>query len=71
MPQDGTPAAPRKATAFSLYIKQHFASTKDANPQTPHKQLMTLLAQQYQASKQTSVSADDDAAAHHGSNSTD
>lgn len=50
---DGTPATPRAAAGFSLFVKERFASTKAAMPAgTPHKDVMKALSTQWKAEKE-------------------
>ncbi|KAK9815879.1 hypothetical protein WJX72_011199 [[Myrmecia] bisecta] len=49
---DGTPAKARPANAYSLFIKDNFASAKKACPPgTPHGEVMKKLATQWKARK--------------------
>lgn len=49
--RNGTPAKPRKASAFSLFMKAHFGRMKRENPGLSHKDLMQLVSAAYRASK--------------------
>jgi len=51
---DGTKAAEREATAFSLFVKQHFAVIKERLPaNTPHKDVMRELSVQWKSGGNT------------------
>ena len=49
--RDGTPAKPRAATPFALFVKENFATVKAANPATPHKDVMKLLSSAWKERK--------------------
>jgi len=46
---DGTPRKTRQPTAFSLHVKEHFASVKSRNPDKSHGDIMKLLGAQFKA----------------------
>ncbi len=46
---DGTPAKPRPATAFSLYVKSNFAATKRELAGRPHGDVMRALGERFKA----------------------
>ena len=48
---DGTPAKERAASGFALYVKNHYAETVARNPTTPRKDIMSIVATNYKASK--------------------
>lgn len=43
--RDGTPVKQRKASGFSLFVKEHYASVQAAG--TPHKEIMSTLARMW------------------------
>ena len=49
---DGTLAKPRKASAFSLYIKEHYKVAKKQLPHASHQTLMSMLADEYKLQKE-------------------
>lgn len=54
---DGTPAKARTASAFSLFVKDNFAVAKAAaGPQTPHREVMKVVADMWKQQKQAASS---------------
>ena len=49
--QDGTPRATRTPSAFSLFVKRHYARTKCEQPGATHGDVMRALASTYKATK--------------------
>lgn len=45
--KDGTPIAPRKASGFSLFVKEHFASVKSAMKGATHGEVMRELSRRH------------------------
>jgi hypothetical protein len=52
---DGTPAKVRPPTAFASYVQQQYSATKMANPATPHRDVMKLLASGYKQAKESGM----------------
>jgi hypothetical protein len=53
---DGTPAKPRAASGFSLYVKAHYARVKAANSRLNQAEIMRVLGAEYKG-KQKQPSA--------------
>ncbi len=54
---DGTPAAKRAPTAFSLFVKDHFGTTKASmGPKAPHAEVMRELSLRWKAQQRDSSS---------------
>jgi predicted SprT family Zn-dependent metalloprotease len=51
--KDGTPIKKRAPSAYSLFVKQHFASVKQEHPHAKHGWLMTKLGQMWKEKQQT------------------
>lgn len=41
----------REVSGFALYVKETYATTKSANPTTPHRDIMKIVAANYQSAK--------------------
>ena len=52
---DGTPAAKRAPTAFSLFVKTHFAAAKAALPGAPHADVMRELSARWKSQQRESA----------------
>ncbi|KAL6779654.1 hypothetical protein ACKKBG_A13180 [Auxenochlorella protothecoides x Auxenochlorella symbiontica] len=60
---DNTPAKPREATGFSLFVKQHFAAErKQLPPGTPHGEVMKQLSLRWGEQQRATAAASTDAA---------
>ncbi len=50
--QDGTPAAVRAPTPYSIFVKEHFSAAKARCPAgTPHKEVMRVLADKWKTKR--------------------
>jgi hypothetical protein len=54
---DGTPAKERVASGFALYVKSTYSTTKAQNPTTPHRDIMKVIAANYQSTKKATTEA--------------
>lgn len=50
---DGTPAKSRSATGFALYVKEAYGAAKVEHPNTPHRELMKIIAATWSEKKAT------------------
>lgn len=49
--KDGTPQAQKALNPFAGFVKENYSVTKKAYPETPHKDIMALLARDFKAVK--------------------
>lgn len=50
--KDGTPRTPRAPSAYTLFVKENFASIKKANPSSTPSEVMRTLSSMWKESKQ-------------------
>ena len=46
---DGTPAKPRAASPYTVFVKKNFSSVKGSHPQATWGEIMTILSQNYKS----------------------